>query len=48
MEVASFKERKWSCYGGFQFNGENGHVTEVVSLIDRTYHVNFISLMEGE
>ena len=32
MEVASFKEGEWSCYRGGQFNGENGHVTEVASL----------------
>ena len=34
MEVDSFKEREWSCYRGGQFNGENGHVTEVVSLME--------------
>ena len=26
-------EGEWSCYGGGQFNGENGHVTEVVTLM---------------
>ena len=26
-------ESEWSCYGGGQFNGENGRVTEVVTLI---------------
>ena len=34
MEVTSFKEGEWSCYRGGQFNGENGHVTEVVSLME--------------
>ena len=28
-------EEKWSCYRGCHFNGsENGHVTEVVSLME--------------
>ena len=28
-------EKVWSCYGGCHFNGrENGHVTEVVTLIE--------------
>ena len=35
MEVASLKEGEWSCYRGGQFNGENGHVMEVVSLMKR-------------
>ena len=27
---------EWSCYGGGQFKGrENGHVTEVLSLMER-------------
>ena len=26
-------ELEWSCYRGGQFNGENGHVTEVVTLM---------------
>ena len=30
--VASLMEGEWSCYGGGQFKGGNGHVTEVVSL----------------
>ena len=32
---ASLMVGEWSCYGGCQFNGrENGHVTEVPSLIE--------------
>ena len=28
-------EKEWSCYGGCHFNGrENGHVTEVVTLME--------------
>ena len=28
-------EKVWSCYGGCHFNGrENGHVTEVVTLME--------------
>ena len=27
-------EREWSCYGGGQFKWKNGHVTEVVSLME--------------
>ena len=45
--MASLKEGEWSCYRGGKFNGgsghvieverlrENGHVTEVVTLIER-------------
>ena len=25
---------EWSCYRGGYFNGENGHVTEVVTLME--------------
>ena len=25
---------EWSCYGGGQFSGQSGHVTEVVSSIE--------------
>ena len=33
--MVSLKEGEWSSYGGGQFNGgENGHVTEVVSLME--------------
>ena len=28
-------EGEWSCYGGGQFKGGNGYVTEVVSLRER-------------
>ena len=35
MEVASLMKGACSCYIGGQFNGgENGHVTEVVTLMD--------------
>ena len=39
---------EWSCYKGGQFNRENGHVTEVVSLIEGDDHVNLVSSMEEE
>ena len=35
MELVSLTEGEWSCYGGCHFNGrENGHVTEVVTLME--------------
>ena len=30
----SLMEGEWSCYRGGHFNGENGHVTEVVTLME--------------
>ena len=42
-------EGNWLSYGGGQFNGENGHVTEVVTLMKGEWSVTEIaSLMEGE
>ena len=54
-------EGEWSCYRGGKFNGgsghvtevarlrENGHVTEVVILIEENGHVTeVITLMKGE
>ena len=49
-EVASLMEGEWSCYRGGQFNSrENGHVTEVESLMERRMvMLEVASLMEGE
>ena len=32
--MAKLREGEWSCYRGAKFNGGNGQVTEVVSLME--------------
>ena len=44
--MASLKKGEWSCYGA-HFNGrKNGHVTEVVTLMEGG-HVTEVCLMAG-
>ena len=46
--AVSLMEGGWSCYRAGQFNGENSHVTEVVTNGGRMVMLQKWSLMEGE
>ena len=46
--MASLKEGEWSCYRSGKFNGGNGHVTEVVRLRENGHVTEMVTLIEGE
>ena len=46
--MASLKEGEWSCYIGFKFNGGSGHATEVARLRENGHVTEVVTLMEGE
>ena len=46
--MASLKEIEWSCYRGGKFNGWSGHVTEVARLRENGHVTEVVTLIEGE
>ena len=48
MEVANLKEGEWSRYRGAQFNGGSGHVTEVARLRENGHVTEMVTLMKRE
>ena len=46
--MASLKEGEWSCYRGGKFNGGSGHVTEVTRLRENGHVTEVVTLIGGE
>ena len=41
-------EGEWSCYRGGKFDGGNGHVTKVARLRENGHVTEVVTLIEGE
>ena len=46
--MASLKEEEWSCNRGGKFNGGSSHVTEVARLRENGHVTEVATLIEGE